>query len=40
MVVNVGRLKDQAYGYVLGDIKAVVTAATRFDACAVRFCAI
>ncbi|ELR25529.1 deoxyribosephosphate aldolase [Acanthamoeba castellanii str. Neff] len=31
MVVNVGRLKDQAYGYVLGDIKAVVTAATRAD---------
>lgn len=29
MVVNVGRLKDKAYVYVLDDIKAVVNAATR-----------
>jgi hypothetical protein len=30
MVVNVGKLKDQAFNYVLADIKAVVEATARF----------
>jgi deoxyribose-phosphate aldolase len=31
MVVNVGKLKDQAFNYVLADIKAVVEATARFS---------